>query len=187
VHIRRAIDGDLRPLIGDGERLHKLLLSLARHALEHASGPMLVLGAEAEESADVLYVRDPSRVLGEADLARLRLDTGAPRSDTHAPRSEPDAPRSYTRAPTSDTAGLHSESGASRRKGLGEDARLLMRLCERVAQEHGGHARIESDAQQGTRFSLCLPLARARTAAPLLESSSPPVDDPLDRHREESQ
>lgn len=140
VHIRRALDGDLRPVLGDGERLRKLLLCVARHALEHAAGPVLVLGAEAEEASDVLYVRDPARVLTEAEMLALRSDDPTARA---------------------------------RRKGLGEDARLLVRLCDRVALEHHGQARFESDTQQGTRYSLCLPLAATRASAQRAVSSGP--------------
>jgi signal transduction histidine kinase len=118
-------------LLGDGERLHKLLLALASHALEHASGHVLVLGSLMENEHEVLYVRDPARVLAADELAQLQ---GVP---------------SATR---------------TRRKGLGEDARLLVRLCDRVAEEHGGFARVESNPEEGTRFGLWLPMPRGSIA-----------------------
>lgn len=148
VHIRRAQaapDSLLQPergssgarrhvLFGDAERLHKLLLALASHALEHATGHVLVLGSQIEHEHEVLYVCDPARVLAADELAQLQGAQGAPRN---------------------------------RRKGLGEDARLLVRLCDRVAEEHGGFARIESNPEEGTRFGLWLPLpARRSVAAP---------------------
>ena len=112
-------------LHGDPERLHKLLLALASHALEHAGGHVLVLGNQLEQAHEVLYVRDPGRVLTAEELAQLQgVGSGA----------------------------------RTRRKGLGDDARLLVRLCDRVAEEHGGFARIESNPEEGTRFGLWLPL-----------------------------
>jgi signal transduction histidine kinase len=136
VHIQRAQHEELRPLVGDAERLQKLMLCLASHALEHAAGPMLVLGSEAEGAYDVLYVRDPFRVLSAEEIAHLESNTPATRA---------------------------------RRKGLGEDARLLVRLCKRIAAEHHGKARIESSEAEGTRFALCLPIAREPTGAFRLE------------------
>jgi signal transduction histidine kinase len=117
-----------RELYGDPDRLQKLLLALASHALEHASGHVLVLGSQIEQEHEVLYVRDPARVLAPEELAVLQ---GAP------------------------------VATRTRRKGLGEDARLLVRLCDRVAEEHGGFARIESNPEEGTRFGLWLPLPSA--------------------------
>jgi signal transduction histidine kinase len=128
-------------LHGDPDRLQKLLLALASHALEHASGHVLVLGSQIENEHEVLYVRDPARVLAAEELAVLQGVTGATRT---------------------------------RRKGLGEDARLLVRLCDRVAEEHGGFARIESNAEEGTRFGLWLPLP-AGTGAPAPRASTDEV------------
>jgi len=121
----RGVPARKQALHGDPERLHKLLLALASHALEHAGGHVLVLGNQLEQAHEVLYVRDPGRVLTAEELAQLQgVGSGA----------------------------------RTRRKGLGDDARLLVRLCDRVAEEHGGFARIESNPEEGTRFGLWLPL-----------------------------
>jgi signal transduction histidine kinase len=124
-------------LLGDPERLHKLLLALASHALEHAGGHVLVLGNQLEQAHEVLFVRDPGRVLTAEELAQLQ--------------------------------GVAIGS-RTRRKGLGDDARLLVRLCDRVAEEHGGFARIESNPEEGTRFGLWLPLP-AVSSAPAAQPS----------------
>jgi signal transduction histidine kinase len=146
VHIRRAqatpdsllerVPGSSQRkhvLYGDADRLHKLLLALASHALEHSTGHVLVLGSQIENEHEVVYVRDPARVLAADELAALQGAQGASRT---------------------------------RRKGLGEDARLLVRLCDRVAEEHGGFARIESNPEEGTRFGLWLPVPSASSIPP---------------------
>jgi signal transduction histidine kinase len=47
-------------------------------------------------------------------------------------------------------------------------------LCDRVAEEHGGFAKVESNAEEGTRFGLWLPLP-AVSSAPAPQPSADKV------------
>jgi signal transduction histidine kinase len=77
VHVRRQLAPELYTFHGDGQRLATVLESLGRHALEHAKGAVIVLGARVESTGLVLFARDPSRVLTEGERFSLMSEPPA--------------------------------------------------------------------------------------------------------------
>jgi signal transduction histidine kinase len=122
-------------LVGDGDRLMQVFTNLTDNALKHtAPGGKITLRVAEEE---------------DCECASVSI------SDTGCGIPEADLPRVFERFYQVDKS--RSRGVAARDRGVG----LGLAIASEIVRAHGGHIRVDSIVDVGTRFRVFLPLTPA--------------------------
>ncbi|WP_437677437.1 sensor histidine kinase [Sorangium sp. So ce131] len=156
VELRIDADGDLPPVLGDGDRLRQVFINLVENAVKftEAGGEVLLAARAVSEDADDLPGLVLVAPLQQAVEIRV-IDTGI-----GIPPAE--------RLKVFDPFYQIDQSSTREHGGTG----LGLSIVKRLVEAHGGTVRIETNEPRGTVFVVKLPTA---AGAPANSVSPPPV------------
>ncbi|MEO7932603.1 MAG: PAS domain S-box protein [Chthoniobacterales bacterium] len=144
IQIRTVLPDDVWPVIGDATQLHQVILNLcvnARDAMPGGGGILTLSAENVTLSQDYIGLNTEAKA-GPYVVVRVE-DTG-------------------TGMPADVINKIFDPFFTT--KEIGKGTGLGLSITYGIVQEHGGNISCESNAGQGTRFTLTLPLATARAS-----------------------
>ncbi|MBI3302958.1 MAG: PAS domain-containing protein [Deltaproteobacteria bacterium] len=141
VTLARECPAELPPIMGDGDRLHQVLVNLIDNAIKYTpAGGTVTVTARIVRSSE-LGVRSREKCENEKEWVEVAV------TDTGCGIPESEIPRLTQRFYRVDKARSRELGGT----GLG------LAIVKHIVQAHGGFLRIESQVNQGTTVRIFLP------------------------------